>query len=588
MSDSNTITQPAPLRDPDSELTRRRVRGLTAVLVIVLLLAMAAAVWWWLSGRWQASTNDAYVGVDMAQVSAQTTGTVKAVAIHAGQQVRRGELLVELDDSDARIALSQAEAELAKAVRSVRGLTSSALAASAAVSQRRSDVASARAQLQAAKANLDRTQADFNRQRDLAAHGFISAQALVNARASLQTVQASREAAASALAAAEASTGQARAQAQGAEAQAGNGVTAAHPDVALAAAGVRQAVLAVARTRIVSPVDGVAEPRSVQLGVRVSSGAPVVSVVPLDTIWVDANFKETALADLRVGQPAKLTAGAYGSSVAYYGKVAGIAPATGSVLSLLPAQNATGNWIKLVQRVPVRIWLDPAEVAAHPPQVGLSMNVTVDLHNQGGPRLGLLPRQPQRTPVCDDAAHAPAATVLATAMMYVRLWVVIVALGHRPAALHLALPCSVLLAGSLAVAWWLGHRLAPVQPQPAAAKLGPHNPLDLPVALLFAGLFVAFAALTAFVTRNFGATGLHVLSFLVGFTDIDPFVLSLLAGHYQVSDASVTTAILIASGSNNLLKAGYALALSRLRAMWPAAAWLVLTLIVSILWSLTV
>ncbi|WP_031404077.1 DUF4010 domain-containing protein [Thiomonas sp. FB-Cd] len=185
------------------------------------------------------------------------------------------------------------------------------------------------------------------------------------------------------------------------------------------------------------------------------------------------------------------------------------------------------------------------------------------------------------------AAQAPAATVLATAMMYVRLWIVIVALGHWPAALHLALPFTLLLAGSLGVTWWLWQRGRRQAPQAPGATLGAHsaNPLDLPVAFLFAGLFVAFAAITSFVTQHFGATGLHVLSFLVGFTDIDPFVLSLLAGHFQVTETAVITAVLIATGSNNLLKAGYALGISRQKAMLPAAAWLAFTLLLSLGWA---
>ncbi len=183
------------------------------------------------------------------------------------------------------------------------------------------------------------------------------------------------------------------------------------------------------------------------------------------------------------------------------------------------------------------------------------------------------------------AVLAPAATLLATAMMYIRLWVVIVLLGHWQAALALALPFGVLLAGTLgAAAWmWRGARHAPVAA--ATPRLGPRNPLDLPVAFLFAALFVVFAALTAFVTGHFGEGGLRLLSFVVGFSDIDPFVLSLLAGHFQVGESAIITAILIASGSNNLLKAGYALALSRQRAMLPAAAWLVATLLLSLGWA---
>ncbi|OIQ81842.1 hypothetical protein GALL_363850 [mine drainage metagenome] len=183
------------------------------------------------------------------------------------------------------------------------------------------------------------------------------------------------------------------------------------------------------------------------------------------------------------------------------------------------------------------------------------------------------------------ATLAPAATLLATAMMYIRLWLLIALLGHWRAALALALPFGVLLAGTLGVSAWLWRRARHDGAAAAAPKVASHNPLDLPVAFLFAGLFVVFAALTAFVTSHFGDTGLHLLSFVVGFSDIDPFVLSLLAGHFQVSETAVITAVLIASGSNNLLKAGYALALSRQRAMLPAAAWLLATLLLSLAWA---
>ena len=391
----------------ETQRQRQRRRGLLAVALVVAAAAIGASAWWWTVARWQATTSDAYVNADLAQVSSLTTGTVKAVAVHAGQQVRQGDLLVELDDSDARIALAQAEAALAKAVRGARGLSGTALAAQAGVLQRRSDVDAARANLAAADTVLAKTRSELDRQTALAQQGFVSAESLTSLRAAFEAARANRAAAASAVDAALAGTGQAQAQAQAATAQVGGGPMAAQPDVELAAAGVRQAVLALARTRILAPVDGVAGPRSVQLGERVAAGTPVLSLVPLGGVWVDANFKETELAQLRVGQPVRLTADAYGSSVAYKGLVGGITPATGSALSLLPAQNATGNWIKVVQRVPVRIWLDPAPLAANPLQVGLSMNVSVDLHDQSGPRLGLLAQaaQAQRTGIYGDAAR---------------------------------------------------------------------------------------------------------------------------------------------------------------------------------------
>lgn len=385
----------------------QRRRGLMLVALAVVLVAGGSAAWWWTSARWQATTSDAYVNADIAQVSALSVGTVKAVAVHAGQLVREGDLLVELDDSDARIYLAQAEAVLAKAVRGARGLSGTAQAAQAGVLQRRSDVDAARANLAAADTALARAQSELARQSTLAEQGFVSPEALTTLRAAMRAAQANRAAAASAVDAARAGTGQAQAQALAATAQVDGGPLASQPDVALAAAGLRSAVLGLARTRILAPMDGVAGPRSVQLGERVVPGTPLLSLVPLGGVWVDANFKETELASLRVGQDVHLTADAYGSGVKYSGKLGGITPATGSALSLLPAQNATGNWIKVVQRVPVRIWLDPSPLAAHPLQVGLSMNVSVDLHDQSGPRLGLLLQaaQAQRTAVYDGATR---------------------------------------------------------------------------------------------------------------------------------------------------------------------------------------
>lgn len=398
----------------DTALAHRRKRGLLIVAAVVVVAALAAGVWWMTVARWRATTTDAYVSADVAQVGALTSGTVKAIHVQSGQQVRQGEVLVKLDDSDARIALTQAEATLAKAVRGARGLAGSVRAAQAGVTRQRSDVDVARAQLQAAQATLAQANSELARQSRLVARGFISQEAMSGFRASAQTAQASRDAAASALAAAQAGTGAAQAQAQVAQAQVGQGALLAEPDVSQAAAGVRAAVLALARTRILAPLDGVAGPRSAQLGEHVSPGTPIVSIVPLGRVWVDANFKETALAELRIGQPVTLTADAY-PSIRYRGKVAGISPATGSVLSLLPAQNATGNWIKVVQRLPVRIWLEPSPRAAPPLQVGLSMRVEVDLHDQRGARLGLLPQamQPQRSTIYDHAARDAEARVAA-------------------------------------------------------------------------------------------------------------------------------------------------------------------------------
>lgn len=249
--------------DDNALLPRRRRRGLLLVGLAILLVAGGVTTWWWTVARWHATTSDAYVNADLAQVSALTAGTVKAVNVHAGLQVRHGDLLVELDDSDARIALAQAEAALAKAVRGARGLSGTAQAAQAGVLQRRSDVDAARANLVAADSAWAKSRSELARQAALAQQGFISSEALTNLRAAVRAAEANRAAAASAVDAALAGTGQAQAQAQAATAQVDAGPLLAQPDVELAAAGVRQAVLALARTRILAPIDGVAGPRSV-------------------------------------------------------------------------------------------------------------------------------------------------------------------------------------------------------------------------------------------------------------------------------------------------------------------------------------
>jgi membrane fusion protein (multidrug efflux system) len=367
--------------------SRRKGFGLFAVLVLVAVLLTA---WWLWSVRNQLVTDNAYVSADVARVAAMTEGTVKSLSVHAGQQVKVGEVLAELDDADAQIALAQAEAGLAKAVRDTRGLGSNALAAQSAVAQHVADIASAQAQLQGAEAELTKAHSLLARQQALVERGFISQETLVEQRAAVKSAQGVRDAAASGVRAAEASAAQSRAALSGALAQVDGRALASLPDVLKAMADVRQASLSLVRLRLLAPVDGVATARSAQLGDRLDEGSSVVSIVPLHAVWVDANFKETELKRLRVGQPVTLTADVYGSSVSYQGRVAGIEPATGTSLSLLPAQNASGNWIKVVQRVPVRIWLDSDALNEHPLQVGLSMKVKVDVSNQDGARLGLL------------------------------------------------------------------------------------------------------------------------------------------------------------------------------------------------------
>ncbi|WP_093375264.1 HlyD family efflux transporter periplasmic adaptor subunit [Variovorax sp. OV329] len=324
------------------------------------------------------STDNAYVGAETAQVTAAIGGIVQGVRVTDTGHVRRGEVLLTLDDTDARLALAQAEAELGRAVRRVRGYVANDDSLAAAMAARSSDEQRAAAQLAAARADLDRALIDLRRREALADSGSISGEELTKARNAFETARASAAVARAAAAQAQANSHAA------AGSRAANAVLIAdtteegNPEVALARARRDQAQVNLDRTVVRAPVDGVVARRAVQVGQQVQAGAPLLSVVPVAEVHVDANFKEGQLAKVRVGQPVALESDLHGSHVSYRGIVVGMAGGTGSAFAVIPAQNATGNWIKVVQRVPVRIQLDPAELSAHPLQVGLSMKAVVD------------------------------------------------------------------------------------------------------------------------------------------------------------------------------------------------------------------
>jgi membrane fusion protein (multidrug efflux system) len=362
---------PNPVSEEDTaarEKTKRQrkrrllLRGLVAVIVVV---AIGWALYYFFIDRWYESTDDAYVNGNVVQITPQVPGTVVSIGAEDNDYVREGQVLVKLDPSNADVALTQAEAALAQTVRKVRGLYST-------VHSSRADVAAREAAVQQAKA-------DYQRRKGLAASGAISAEELSHARDALTTAE-------SALAAAQA-------QFATTDALVSDTKIASHPDVKAAAARVRAAWLDDQRTTLVAPVSGYVAERSVQVGQRVQPGTPLMAVVPLHQVWVDANFKETQLQDMRIGQPVTLTSDLYGGDVTYHGHVQGLGVGTGSAFSLLPAQNATGNWIKIVQRLPVRIALDPNELDKHPLRIGLSMDASVNLHNQSGPMLSTQPPQ---------------------------------------------------------------------------------------------------------------------------------------------------------------------------------------------------
>jgi len=342
----------------------RRTQLLIRLAALLLLASLAYTAWWALVARYHEHTDNAYVSGNLVQITPQTSGTVLAIQADDTDYVTAGQPLVLLDPADARVALEQAEADLAQQVRQARNLFASRAAAAA--------------QLAVRQAELTRAEADLAR-RQQAAGGAVAQEELAHAQSAVLTARAAQASAKEQLSASEAQT---------------EGTTPAeHPAVQRAAAKVREAHLAMTRAMLPAPVSGYVAKRSVQVGQRIQPGAPLMAIVPLTGLWVEANFKESQLARMRIGQPVTLRADVYGSQVEYHGKVLGLGAGTGGVFSLLPAQNATGNWIKVVQRVPVRVSLDAAELAAHPLRVGLSMLAEVDLHDQSGPVLGTTPRQ---------------------------------------------------------------------------------------------------------------------------------------------------------------------------------------------------
>jgi membrane fusion protein, multidrug efflux system len=346
--------QTAPTSTPAAPSKRRTVLlGTTAVL---LLLLIGYGIWWALYARHYESTDDAYVAGNVVQVTPQISGTVVAINIDDTELVQAGATLIKLDPADAKVALQQAEAQLAQTVREVRTLFTNNGALAANVAVREGDV--------------QRARADLARRQELIGSGAVSSEEVAHAKSALQSaesaLQATREQLASNRALTEHTT------------------IAQHPNVQRAAAQVRTAYLNAARTELPAPITGYVAKRSVQIGQRVAAGMPLLSIVPLNTLWVDANFKEVQIAQMRIGQPVTLHADSYGSDVEYHGKVVGLAAGTGSAFALLPAQNASGNWIKIVQRIPVRISLEPKELAANPLRIGLSMRVKVDIEHAAG------------------------------------------------------------------------------------------------------------------------------------------------------------------------------------------------------------
>jgi len=349
----------------------KRKRALLILLAVVVVAAIAWGVWYLLVARWHQDTDDAYVQGNVVAITPQSIGTVVSIHADDGMKVAAGQVLVKLDPNDARVAYEQAVANLANTVRQVRGLYST--------------VDAGQADLAARQVAVQRARADVQRRAGLVAEGAVSAEEVAHAR--------------NELAAAEAALSSSRGQLSRNSALVDATSLTQQPQVQAAAAQVRSAYLNLQRAAIVAPVSGYVAKRTVQLGQRVQPGAALMTIVPLEQVWVEANFKETQLADMRIGQPVELHADLYGNDVTYRGKLTSLGLGTGGAFALLPAQNASGNWIKIVQRVPVRIELDRKQLADHPLRLGLSMSVDVGIREQGGAVL---------------ASAVPARSILAT------------------------------------------------------------------------------------------------------------------------------------------------------------------------------
>jgi len=353
--DAQVTTEPATTQT----LRQRRQKWLVILTVALIVVALLVGAWWLFYGSHYQNTDDAYVAGDLVNVMPQVSGTVVSIGADETDLVKAGQELIKLDPTDMRIALQDAEQQLARTVRQTRTVFANRDQLTAIVSQRRAD--------------LGRAQADFDRRKNLAASGAVSGEELGHARDELKAAQDGLVAAQKNLAASVALVGQ-------------TGV-ADNPDVQAAATQVEKAWLNLQRTSVRAPVSGYVAKRGVQLGDHIAPGAPLMAIVPLERMRVEANFKEVQLRRMRLGQPAKVVADLYGGKVEYHGTVQGIGLGTGAAFALLPAQNATGNWIKVVQRVPVRIMLRPEELRAHPLRIGLSTRVSVETVNENGQQL---------------------------------------------------------------------------------------------------------------------------------------------------------------------------------------------------------
>lgn len=358
----------------------RRKKVMIGLAAGVLL---AGGGWFMFHDSGHVSTDNAYVGAESAQVTPLIAAAVAEVPVVNTQYVHKGDVLLRLDESDARLAFEKAEAAYLKARRQYVQSSATSGSLAAQVGARTADIGQAQAQFVAAQSTVEKAKADLERREHLAGDGFVSREELTSYRNAYVSAQSNLRQTQAAIAQAQASRGAAQESYAANQALIAGTSVDTSPDVAAAKAALDQARLDLQRTVIRAPIDGVVTNRQVQVGLRVAAGNALMTIVPVGTVYVDANFKEGQLTRVRPGQPVELTSDLYGSKTVFHGRVMGFAGGTGSAFALIPAQNATGNWIKVVQRLPVRIALDPKELSSHPLRVGLSMEANIDVSGKG-------------------------------------------------------------------------------------------------------------------------------------------------------------------------------------------------------------
>ena len=365
----------------DQQLKAKRKKAL-GIVGLLLIIALVIFLIWKFFFNHTVTTDNAYVGADTASITSMVTGQVSQVLASDTQHVKKGQLLVQVDPRDAEIAVAQAKAELIKAQRQYKQTQANSSSLDAQIFVSDNAIQSAAAQVAKAQADLKKAQDELSRRVQLSSSGAVSKEELSTAQNAVNTAKAAFDVAQAGLEQAKSSQKAAQSNLAANEALIQGANENSTPDVLVAQAKLKQALLDLERTQIKAPLDGVVTRRNIQVGQRVSPGTTLMMVVPEHQLYVDANFKESQLQNVLPGQKVTLTSDLYGSSVEYHGTVVGFSGGTGSAFALIPAQNATGNWIKVVQRLPVRIQLDPKELAEHPLRVGLSMEAKVDLKSK--------------------------------------------------------------------------------------------------------------------------------------------------------------------------------------------------------------